>query len=530
MQEGKYRFQAGSGLKQKVELGSMAEETKIGHLIGNRYLLLEMLGRGSMGSVYLGKDLPLERLVALKFLSRTLLNSDMCDRFHNEARICAQLGAKSIHIVQVSDYGVDEEDQPFYVMEYLEGENLRDLLDQGPFPLPRCLTLIRQVCLGLQCAHAGIQVNPQSLLCPVIHRDIKPSNILVVRESSLEELIKILDFGISSLLQADDSKPEAYMGTLAYSSPEQIASQDLDGRSDIYSLGIVMFEMLTGRHPLEPETPTFAGWYHAHQSQAPRSLAAASPDLKLPKALEDLVTSCLAKVPGDRPQSVAEILKVIDPLEQRYTASRQVGQYISEALAKKPIGPSQIASDVLKFQPKHVIPIWPKEIPIGKVVVARPFSGDRPKPVPAIWVMLPHAEIQTIQIHRLYNQIYQTVLSCLNPYPMLLWLTAIFNPHQSRRWFPVYLDLKSRQGQETVRLLIEHKAYQVLFFDLEPPHCCSHQITVTLKPEQYPQLQYWLILAQSQPSTDFREQSRRLLKAEYDKLKPRIEQELGNRQ
>jgi serine/threonine-protein kinase len=211
-------------------------DLNIGRLLSNRYRLIELVGKGAMGRVYRAEDVLLGGVIAVKFLSQALLNSKMRERFKIEARTCAQLGQKSIHIVRVTDYNVTEDDIPFYVMEYLQGESLGEVINAQPLPLPRFLSLARQICLGLQCAHQGILINGE--VCPIIHRDIKPSNILVSQDTSLGELVKILDFGISKLLQADSGQTSSYMGTLAYSSPEQMEGRELDSRSDLYSLGI----------------------------------------------------------------------------------------------------------------------------------------------------------------------------------------------------------------------------------------------------------------------------------------------------
>ena len=260
----------------------MVTDSNVGRLLANRYRLAELIGKGAMGRVYRAEDILLGGVIAVKFLSQTLLNPKMRDRFKSEARICAQLGRKSIHIVNVIDYGVSdykEEDVPFYVMEYLQGQSLSDVINNQPLPLPRFLTISRQIALGLQCAHQGIIVDDS--LYPIIHRDIKPSNILVSRDASLGELVKILDFGISKLLQADSDQTSSYMGTLAYSSPEQMEGRELDSRSDTYSLGVMMYEMLTGKMPLHVETHAFGAWFKAHHFQPPRTFEAVNPSLKL---------------------------------------------------------------------------------------------------------------------------------------------------------------------------------------------------------------------------------------------------------
>ena len=155
-------------------------DTNNGRLLDNRYQLVELIGSGAMGRVYLAKDTLLGGVpVAVKFLSLTIQNEKLRlrERFVQEARTCALLGQRSLHIVRVTDYGVDEQGTPFYVMEYLHGESLSDIIRAGALPLPKFLQLARQICLGLQCAHQGIP-NEEGEICPIIHRDIKPSNIM----------------------------------------------------------------------------------------------------------------------------------------------------------------------------------------------------------------------------------------------------------------------------------------------------------------------------------------------------------------
>ena len=230
-------------------------DPNLNRILANRYQLQEVLGAGAMGQVYLAHDKLLGGVpVAVKLLSISIHNKKLRvqERFEQEAKTCAILGQKSIHIVRVMDYGVDEHGTPFYVMEYLQGENLNDAIRLQPLTLPRFLSLARQISLGLQCAHQGILVD--GVLCPIIHRDVKPSNILVVEDSSLGELVKVLDFGIAKLIQGDSNQTKYYLGTLAYSSPEQMEGNDIDPRSDIYSLGVMRFEMLTREMPILGES------------------------------------------------------------------------------------------------------------------------------------------------------------------------------------------------------------------------------------------------------------------------------------
>jgi eukaryotic-like serine/threonine-protein kinase len=256
-------------------------DPRIGQLLSNRYQLIKLIGRGAMGQVYMAEDVLLGGvIVAVKFLSQTLLTRKMRDRFRSEARTCALLSTKSMHIVRVMDYGVDDQEVPYYVMEYLEGNSLSEVISAQNLPLPRFLSLARQICAGLQCAHQGITI--EGTTYPIIHRDIKPSNILVTQDPGFGELVKILDFGISKLLQADESQTSSYMGTLAYSSPEQMEGRELDSRSDIYSLGVLFYEMLSGKMPLQADTHSFGSWYKTHHFQPPQKFEIANPAAKVP--------------------------------------------------------------------------------------------------------------------------------------------------------------------------------------------------------------------------------------------------------
>ena len=288
----------------------MNTDTNPGRLLANRYELSELVGEGAMGRVYRAQDTVLGGVtVAIKFLSQALLNDNMRDRFEREATISALLGEKSIHVVRVKDYGVDDYNAPFYVMEFLSGESINDLISYQPMPLAKFLTLTRHVCLGLESAHQGIYFNGE--LCRIIHRDIKPSNIIVIQDPTLGEVAKILDFGIAKLIQASANQTQSFMGTLAYCSPEQMEGKELDSRSDIYSLGVMMYEMLTMDMPLLPQNSSFGGWYQAHHNFKPEPF---SDRLNLPVELQDLVFRCLAKERDERPQTAREILEALEAI------------------------------------------------------------------------------------------------------------------------------------------------------------------------------------------------------------------------
>ncbi|HEY9647915.1 MAG TPA: serine/threonine-protein kinase [Chroococcidiopsis sp.] len=495
-------------------------DPNIGRSLSNRYQLSELLGQGAMGRVYGARDMLLGGVpVAVKFLAQTLLNQKMRDRFEREAMTCALLGQRSIHIVRVTDYGVDDDEVPYYVMEYLKGDSLSEIITRQPISLPRFLNLSRQICLGLHCAHQGIPIDGE--VYAIVHRDIKPSNILICQDESLGELAKILDFGIAKVLQADSDQTNCFMGTLAYSSPEQMEGQELDGRADIYSLGVMMFQMLTGKMPLQADTHTFGGWYKAHHHQPPRSFADVNSGVKLPKALENLVMSCLSKSPSDRPQTAWEVLKTLEPLEQRFGTGRQVGQRIAAALSKLPVTTTPRTPSLSTPEEVCKFTSWPSTKPIAEIVFPHSIRTTK-ETLATLWVMLRREEIEKRQVCTRYNQF----LFLPSPHPTILWLTVLYNREHGPRWLPCYLDLKTTQGQQMIRLLGQSGQYRLLFFAKEDPKRCHSVQISSIAASQCKMLMEWATMAQMAPSTFQFGYGKSHLKTELEKLKPMIEMKL----
>jgi serine/threonine-protein kinase len=511
-----------------------------GRLLGKRYQLQELIGTGAMGRVYRGKDTLLAGVpVAIKFLALSIQNQKMRlqERFEQEAKTCALLGQKSIHIVRVMDYGVDENSTPYYVMEYLQGQNLSAIIRNQNLSLSRFLSMARQICLGLQCAHNGIPLDGDGAIYPIIHRDIKPSNVLVIQDASFWELVKVLDFGIAKLLMSDSDQTKFYLGTLAYSSPEQIEGKELDNRSDIYSLGVMMFEMLTTKMPLIPSSHSFGAWYQTHKFQKPMSIAEANYTLKIPKPVEDMVMSCLEKRPSDRPQTISEIINVLALAEQQNKLQQKNNPNIPPSNQKLKINPkpenkTKDEQRVLPVVQKTVktelrvsaindditrLTSWPSNKPIADIVFPEPIynSGDF---LPALWVMLPQQEIQKRLVCNRYNQF----LFISVPHPIVLWITVIYNREHGAKWLPYYLDLKTNSGQEIIRLLQHKGYYRLLFFERETPTRCSHVLISTIPPIQCQRLQEWMEISKITTTSMNAQISKTLLKQEYEKLKPQI--------
>ena len=491
-------------------------------LLAERYRLVELIGKGAMGRVYLAEDTRLGGVnVAVKFLSQTMLNQKMRKRFFREAEICAKLGEKSIHIVRVRDFGVDEHEVPFYVMELLKGDSLSDFVKMGSINVSRFVTLIRQICLGLKAAHDGIVYKGH--LCSIIHRDIKPSNILVIQNPTLGDLVKILDFGIAKMILSDGAQTHSFMGTLAYCSPEQIEGRELDNRSDIYSLGVMMYEMLTGNMPIFPTTNSFGGWFKAHHDQKPKSLDS---KLRIPKTVENLVMACLAKNPSERPQSVTEISTILQSLSP---STLQVPS--SSHFAKSPIQIASTQTTFPKYNPQTPKPSlslekfclqnsWPQDKPLRKIVF--PTVLSTPKGVlPTLWVMLRQTEIDNHLLSRRYNQF----LCIMSPHPMLLWLTVLYSNKLGPSWLPCYLNLHTKLGQQIAILMAKSGSYRLLFFAQENPQRCQHVLKFTIDPTQCKMLLKWAKESRLKPSGS-PQLSKKLLKSELNNIKSNIEQKL----
>lgn len=276
-----------------------AESDRIGDVIEGRLTLLGLLGTGGMGTVFRALQHSMEREVAVKLLRRTFsADPGLVKRFLREARSVSRLTHPNI--ISVFDFGQTDEGELFLVMELLRGRSLRQVLrEEGPLSPERTMTLAVQICDALQAAHD----------LEVIHCDIKPDNVFVIQGAGhFGEFVKVIDFGLAKVIRPDASISDANAmldGTPAYMSPEQIVGQKVDRRADIYAMGVVIYEMLTGHLPFRSTQPT--QMLLAHVLHTPRPMGEVHPDPSRPEALETLVMEALAKDPAKRPTSALEI-------------------------------------------------------------------------------------------------------------------------------------------------------------------------------------------------------------------------------
>jgi serine/threonine-protein kinase len=320
-------------------------ELEQGTLIRGKYRIMRQLGRGGMGTVYLAEHIMLSRLRALKFISSEL-SQDVAflRRFRREAQAAIEL--RHPNIVEVVDLDQAEDGSPYIAMEYVEGPDLRHELAHGVLPVERALAIARGIALGLGAAHAK----------GIIHRDVKPENILLTGKDGAPETPKLLDFGIAAMKEGatTTSRTHGLMLTPPYASPEQwkgMAAEELDGRADLYALGGVLYEMLTGQTPFHAHNTE--GWMHQHLFADPQPPSQLRPELRNFPGLDALVLRTLER-----------------EREQRFDSAATLAEALAEVLSPQPSAQATPA-----YQPTPTY-FEPSRTP-------RPAITSRPIPTPA---------------------------------------------------------------------------------------------------------------------------------------------------
>jgi len=275
------------------------EDPRVGTTLGGRYYVRRLCGEGAMGRVYEGHHIDIGRRVAIKVLHASFHNSaDLVERFRREARAASKIG--HANIVDVTDSGTTPDGAFYFVMEFLDGTNLEELIDQnGPLAVERALLITAQIARALEAAHAA----------EVIHRDLKPANIMLVNRKGEDDFVKVLDFGISKDLDLSDTdrraltRPDVAIGTPVYMAPEQAAGKPANALTDVYAVGGLLYEMLTGCPPCAGADAIDVLHKKAHED--PVDIATLRPDL--PPQVQRLVTRALSRAPRDRHQSMSAL-------------------------------------------------------------------------------------------------------------------------------------------------------------------------------------------------------------------------------
>ena len=273
----------------------------LGNVVDGRYEVMGVIGEGGMGTVYEVRHRALGKRFAIKALRKDLaLDGEIAARFIQEARTAAAVSHPGL--VEITDFGRLESGQVYFVMELLEGQSLAALLRTGgPLPAARGLDIVRQLVHALKAAHDA----------SIVHRDLKPDNIHISRGDNDSDRVKIVDFGLAKVIGSSKlTRAGMVFGTPHYMSPEQAAGEMVDHRADIYALGIVMYEMFTGKVPFEADS--YMGVLTKHMYMTPAPPSALSPELKSLGALEEVILRCLQKRPAARYDNLAALLAELD--------------------------------------------------------------------------------------------------------------------------------------------------------------------------------------------------------------------------
>lgn len=307
---------------------------EIGQEVG-KYRILKKLGEGGFGAVYQAEHVLMKRLCAVKTLHKSMAADErVISRFKREGQVASRF--KHVNAIEVYDFDCTPDGTFYIAMEFLSGETLRDRLQrEGALPVATALEIMVQILAALNAAHRG----------GVVHRDLKPENVFLEKREESPHFVKVLDFGIAKLHEISQgadgaaltsaTKQGDFFGTPRYASPEQCLGEEVDARSDIYTAGIILYEMLVGKLPFVSQTPS--GYLAQHLYVAPPPMRGARPDV--PEPLEAIVQKALAKKREDRYQSAAEM---IDAISDAASALDLPVSFSASALAVKTPGPTTL--------------------------------------------------------------------------------------------------------------------------------------------------------------------------------------------
>ncbi len=340
-------------------------DPSVGSVMAGKYRIDGVIGRGGMGAVYRATHVMLNKTVAVKTIKPDLIGSpEMAHRFQREARAATSL--EHPNIVAVYDLGQAEDGALYIAMEFVNGLNLKDAIrGSGPMPAARIARLLTQVASALARAHRS----------QIVHRDLKPQNLMIAVDASGQEHIKLLDFGIAKSLQEGTTTQltaSGYsLGTPHYMAPEQAVGEEVDGRADIYALGVILYEMLVGDVPFNAASAPAI--LVMHLKDAPEPPSRRRPDLAIPPALEVIALRCLEKDPAHRFQTAEEFSEALE---------RAVPAGTAVALGPAPDAATALA--LLPPLPENTAPPLAVPAETSSVAVPPPLPSQRPASRPTI--------------------------------------------------------------------------------------------------------------------------------------------------
>jgi eukaryotic-like serine/threonine-protein kinase len=327
---------------EREKLPAGAKDPYIGTTFDHRYKIEQLLGEGGMGFVYLARHKVIDKKVAIKVLRADMAKDrEILDRFLQEAKSASSIG--NPHIVDISDFGDLPDGSTYFVMEYLEGQSLTQVMEAGArSSLERICHIGIQIADGLAAAHQR----------GIVHRDLKPDNIFVVHRGSDHDFVKIVDFGIAKVAGSSNTKltkAGQVFGTPHYMSPEQAAGAPVDHRADIYALGVILYEVMAGQLPFNADN--FMGILTQHMYKAPVPIRALVPAPECPPSLEAVILKCLSKKPEGRYQSMEDLGADIERVK-----NGGVPHAVGEMMARS--GGFNVPHDYFK-QPGAMVPATP---------------------------------------------------------------------------------------------------------------------------------------------------------------------------
>ncbi len=286
------------------EYGDTREDAYMGKVIQGRYKVLNKIGEGGMGVVYVAEHVEIEKKVALKVLRDDFSKRpEVVERFRQEARSASKIGHP--HIVDVIDFGQLDDGGVFFAMEFLSGCGLNEICRGETVPLVRAVTIIEQIARALKAAHDK----------GIVHRDLKPENVFLVQRDERKDFVKILDFGIAKISDRDNegkrlTKTGMIFGTPEYMSPEQAAGKELDHRVDVYALGCIMFELFTGEVPYDGDS--FMAILTKHMFETIPAIEEVNPKTDVPESVRAVVYKAMAKETQDRYDDMDDLRKDLE--------------------------------------------------------------------------------------------------------------------------------------------------------------------------------------------------------------------------
>jgi eukaryotic-like serine/threonine-protein kinase len=345
-------------------LMAVTKDPLLGATLAEKYLVMSEIGRGGMSIVYKGKHTLMDRIVAIKMLiSQLVEDQTSTKRFQQEAQAVSLLAHPNV--IGVHDFGIAPSGQPYIVMDFLVGESLADVIKRDTSVTEaRAVPIFKQACDALDHAHKK----------GIIHRDLKSSNIMLVEEEGKRDIVKVVDFGIAKLMPSSGKQSQnltqtgEIFGSPIYMSPEQCLGQPLDARSDIYSMGVLMFETLTGLPPLMGHT--IVETMQKHVGTKPELMAKAKPDGRYSPEIEAIVAKSLAKSADDRFQSMQSLSEALDALIQRSASGdiRRTGNQLQ-------------ALEQVESEPDNLLGSQTSRSTLSKVPRARLTTTGRPTSV-----------------------------------------------------------------------------------------------------------------------------------------------------